>query len=202
MSPPWDVVLNLALCIGVVSKSQVGMSQCTDAAIQESEKQTLIAVPKYSKQIQLARQAALEIYDHGFLGNSGSAINNKVCRPPGMSIAVGSEPGSHGSRKKNGKEEKPGSTSALGRLQSMARVSTRIRVTPLTPPSEFDEFQIVETDSERDAVVLRKGSSSQQVYVPISRISGVRHPGPGRPEVLQLNGLTVVDAGRSLGLLS
>jgi hypothetical protein len=88
MSPPSDVVLNLALCIGVVSKSQVGMSQCTDAAIQESEKQTLIAVPEYSKQIQLARQAALEIYDHGFLGNSGSAINNKVGRPPGMSVAV------------------------------------------------------------------------------------------------------------------
>jgi len=30
----------------------------------------------------------LEIYNHGLLGNSGSAINNKVSRPPGMSIAV------------------------------------------------------------------------------------------------------------------
>src|SRR3984957_17474008 len=88
MSQLWDVFLNLTVCLGVVSTSQVGISQCRDAPIQESERQTLIADPEYSKQIQLARRAALEIYDHGFLGNSGSAINNKVGRPPGMSIAV------------------------------------------------------------------------------------------------------------------
>ena len=88
MSRPWDVVLNWAVCIGVVSTSQVGISQCTDTVIRETERQTLIAAPEYSKQIQLARRAALEIYDHGFLGNSGSAIDNKVGRPPGMSIAV------------------------------------------------------------------------------------------------------------------
>ena len=44
--------------------------------------------PQYSREIQLARQAALAIYDHGLLGNSGSAINNKVGRPPGFSVAV------------------------------------------------------------------------------------------------------------------
>src|SRR3984957_2872011 len=88
MSQLWDVFLNLTVCLGGVSTSQVGISQCRDAPIQESERQTLIAAPEYSKQIQLARRAALEIYDHGFLGNSGSAINNKVGRPPGMSIAV------------------------------------------------------------------------------------------------------------------
>src|SRR3984893_571180 len=88
MSRRWDVVLNMAVCLGVVSTSQVGISQCRDAPIQKSERQTLIAAPEYSKQIQLARRAALGIYDHGFLGNSGSAINNKVGRPPGMSIAV------------------------------------------------------------------------------------------------------------------
>lgn len=88
MSRCWHVVFNLTVCFSVVSTSQVGISQCRDAPIQESQRQTLIAAPEYSKQIQLARQAALEIYDHGFLGNSGSAINNKVGRPPGMSIAV------------------------------------------------------------------------------------------------------------------
>ena len=82
------MVFNLTVCFSVVSTSQVGISQCRDAPIQESQRQTLIAAPEYSKQIQLARQAALEIYDHGFLGNSGSAINNKIGRPPGMSIAV------------------------------------------------------------------------------------------------------------------
>ena len=88
MSRCWHVVFNLTVCFSVVSSSQVGIAQCRDAPIQESQRQTLIAAPEYSKQIQLARQAALEIYDHGCLGNSGSAINNKVGRPPGMSIAV------------------------------------------------------------------------------------------------------------------
>src|ERR1700722_3248168 len=88
MSRCWHVVFNLTVCFGVVSTSQVGISECRDAPIQESQRQTLIAAPEYSKQIELARQAALEIYDHGFLGNSGSAINNKIGRPPGMSIAV------------------------------------------------------------------------------------------------------------------
>jgi serine beta-lactamase-like protein LACTB, mitochondrial len=88
MSRRWHVVLNLTVCFSVVSTSQVGISQCRDAPIQEAERQTLIAAPEYSKQIELARRAALEIYDHGFLGNSSSTINNKVGRPPGMSIAV------------------------------------------------------------------------------------------------------------------
>ena len=70
----------------------------------------------------------------------------------------------------------------------MAAVSARVRVTPLTPPNQFDEFEIVESDSARNAVVLRKASSSQQVYVPISGISDVRYTGPGRSQVLQLDG--------------
>jgi len=88
MSRRWNVLLPFAASLAIASISRVAIAQCTNAAIQESEKQTLIADPEYSKQIQLARRAALEIYDHGFLGNSGSAINNKVGRPPGMSIAV------------------------------------------------------------------------------------------------------------------
>src|ERR1700722_4609159 len=90
MSRCWHVVFNLTVCFGVVSTSQVGISECRDAPIQESQRQTLIAAPEYSKQIQLARQAALEIYDHGFLGNSGSAINNKVGSTAGNVYCSGS----------------------------------------------------------------------------------------------------------------
>jgi len=50
-------------------------------------KRPLLPLSTPSK-FRLARQAALEIYDHGFVGNSGSAINNKVARPLGMSVAV------------------------------------------------------------------------------------------------------------------
>ena len=90
MSRCWHVVFNLTVGFSVVSTSQVGISQCRDAPIQESQRQTLIAAPEYSKQIQLARQAALEIYDHGFLGNSGSAINNKVGSTAGNVYCSGS----------------------------------------------------------------------------------------------------------------
>ena len=83
-----EVLLTCTASLAIAFIPQVAITQCRNAAIQESEKQTLIADPEYSKQIQVARRAALEIYDHGFLGNSGSAINNKVGRPPGMSIAV------------------------------------------------------------------------------------------------------------------
>ena len=83
-----DVLLTLAVCIAVASTTQVGIAQCKDPVIQDTEKRTLIAAPEYSKQIQVAQRAALEVYDHGFVGNSDSAINNKVGRPPGMSIAV------------------------------------------------------------------------------------------------------------------
>jgi len=63
-------------------------AQCADQAIQRAQKQTDIVVPQYSEQIQVAKRAFLEIYEHGLLGNTGSPINNKVGRPPGMSIAV------------------------------------------------------------------------------------------------------------------
>jgi CubicO group peptidase (beta-lactamase class C family) len=88
MSRRGNVLLICAVCLLVASATEFGTGQCQDTAIQQSQKQTVVAAPEYSKQIQLARQAALEIYDHGFLGNSGSAVNNKVARPPGMSVAV------------------------------------------------------------------------------------------------------------------
>jgi serine beta-lactamase-like protein LACTB len=88
MSRRGHVILTWAFCLAVASTTKIGIAQCTDTAIQQAQEQTVVAAPDYSKQILLARQAALEIYDHGFVGNSGSAINNKVGRPPGMSVAV------------------------------------------------------------------------------------------------------------------
>jgi len=88
MSRRWNVLLTCAVCFAIASATNVAVAQCTDSAIQRSEKQTAVALPEYSKQILLARKAFLDIYNHGLLGNSGSAINNKVSRPPGMSIAV------------------------------------------------------------------------------------------------------------------
>jgi serine beta-lactamase-like protein LACTB len=67
---------------------EVGFAQCNEAKIQQSQRQTAITSPEYAKQIELARQAALEINDHGFMGNSDSAINKKVGHPSEMSVAV------------------------------------------------------------------------------------------------------------------
>ena len=88
MSRHGNVFLTWAACLVVASTTKVGIAQCPNAEIEQSQRQSVVADPEYFKQIQLARHAALEIYDHGFLGNSGSAINNKVARPPGMSVAV------------------------------------------------------------------------------------------------------------------
>ena len=63
-------------------------SPCSEVVARQAQKQTVVADPKYVEQIELARRAALEIYDHGFFGNSSSAINNKLGHPPGMTIAV------------------------------------------------------------------------------------------------------------------
>jgi serine beta-lactamase-like protein LACTB len=78
----------IALCLGVAFQTKGGVAQCSRTVIQHAQKKSAIAAPEYAKQIELARAAALEIYDHGFLGNSASAINKKIGRPPGMSVAV------------------------------------------------------------------------------------------------------------------
>jgi serine beta-lactamase-like protein LACTB, mitochondrial len=78
----------LFTCLAVNSKSAKCEAQCAEEALQTVQQQTSIADPKYSKQIELARQAATEIFQHEMRGNSSSAINNKVARPPGISIAV------------------------------------------------------------------------------------------------------------------
>ena len=61
-------------------------AQCENAL--DRQEQTRIALPEYAKEIQTARRETLEICDHEMLGNSDSAINNKVGRPPGISVAV------------------------------------------------------------------------------------------------------------------
>lgn len=90
MSGRNEARLSIALFLGlvVVFQTRGEIAQCSRAAIQRVQKQTVIAAPEYAKQIELARAAALGIYDHGFLGNSASAIYKKVGRPPGMSVAV------------------------------------------------------------------------------------------------------------------
>ena len=84
----WVLLPAWMVCLAVPPTTAIGVAECIDTAIQQAQKQTAIASPEYSEQILLARRAALEIYDHGFLGNSGSAIKNKIARPPGMSVAV------------------------------------------------------------------------------------------------------------------
>jgi len=88
MSGGKEARLCLALCLGAVFQARSGLAQCSRAAIQQAQKQAVIAVPQYAKQIELARAATLEIYEHGFFGNSASAINKKIGHPPGMSVAV------------------------------------------------------------------------------------------------------------------
>lgn len=88
MSLRGNVVRTWAVCFAVASTTNVGIAECAETAFEQAQKHTAVAVPEYSKQIEGARRAALEIYDHEFVGNSGSAINNKIGRPPGMSVAV------------------------------------------------------------------------------------------------------------------
>jgi CubicO group peptidase (beta-lactamase class C family) len=76
------------VCLAVPSTTAVGSAQCTDTAIQQAQKQAIVADPQYSQQIRLARQAALEIYEREMVTNSDSVPKSKVYRPPGVSIAV------------------------------------------------------------------------------------------------------------------
>lgn len=80
------VIRCLFICLSVTPEFAKCKAQCADEALQQQ--QTRVAAPEYSKQIELARQVATEIIQHEMRGNSGSAINNKVAHPPGISIAV------------------------------------------------------------------------------------------------------------------
>jgi len=78
-------ILRVGSAFLVAVSSAIAAAQCVNP---EHSQQQIFVAPQYSSQIQLAPQAALEIFDHGFIGNSSSAINNKVGRPPGFSVAV------------------------------------------------------------------------------------------------------------------
>jgi CubicO group peptidase (beta-lactamase class C family) len=78
-------ILRVGSALLVAVSSAIAAAQCVNT---EHSQQQIFVGPQYSSQIQLARQAALEIFDHGFIGNSSSAINNKVGRSPGFSVAV------------------------------------------------------------------------------------------------------------------
>jgi len=80
--------VRLLLCAAFLIDPSGAFCQCKNASIRQSQGDVSFVAPEYSSQIQLARRAAIEIYDRGMLGNSGSAINNEVARPPGISIAV------------------------------------------------------------------------------------------------------------------
>jgi serine beta-lactamase-like protein LACTB, mitochondrial len=81
------ILLAACLClVGFLGTSWA--DECSASGIQGTQERGVLADPEYSNEILLARRAALEIYDHGMLGNSDSAINNKVGRPPGISVAV------------------------------------------------------------------------------------------------------------------
>jgi CubicO group peptidase (beta-lactamase class C family) len=79
------ILYRAALVYLAILTATFAAAQCSNS---EQTQKLLVNDPQYSQQIQLARQAALEIFDHGFLGNSSSAINNKIGRPPGFSVAV------------------------------------------------------------------------------------------------------------------
>ena len=53
------------ICFAGPSTTALRATECTDATIQQSQKQAAVATPEYSTQVKLARQATLEIYEHG-----------------------------------------------------------------------------------------------------------------------------------------
>ena len=69
------VHLCLFTCVSVTFESAKCNAQCFEEALQHLQQQTRIANPKYSKQIELARNAAVEIFQHEMRGDSSSAIN-------------------------------------------------------------------------------------------------------------------------------
>lgn len=61
-------------------------SDCAD--VRSTQALAAVVDRQYSDQIQLARQAALEVYEHGMRTNGDSAFKNQIARPPGVAVAV------------------------------------------------------------------------------------------------------------------
>jgi CubicO group peptidase (beta-lactamase class C family) len=74
--------------LSVVALPTASPPQCISEKIKQAQKQTAVADTRYSSQIEQARNAAIDIYEHGLVGNSGSAINGKIGHPPGVAVAV------------------------------------------------------------------------------------------------------------------
>lgn len=80
----WQVLI----FIGLQITPNLGAAQCNPLAIQQIQQREEFVDPGYLKEIKAARLAARRIYDNGMVGNSASAINHQVGRPPGVTMAV------------------------------------------------------------------------------------------------------------------
>ncbi len=67
------------------------IAQCEANIAVRSPRHGAVVAPGWDAEAEAARTAARKVYDHGLLGNSDSAIDNKLGRPPGVSIAVAVE---------------------------------------------------------------------------------------------------------------
>jgi len=61
-------------------------SDCAQAVSQQAELGATVAAKQFSRQIHLARQAALRVYERGLPLADGSSL--QIGRPPGLSVAV------------------------------------------------------------------------------------------------------------------
>jgi serine beta-lactamase-like protein LACTB, mitochondrial len=80
--------LPLFTWISLSERAFLAAAQCDSKLVQRIQQREEFVDSKYLKEIQAARLAALDIYDHGMLGNSASEINHKIARPPGVTVAV------------------------------------------------------------------------------------------------------------------
>src|SRR6267154_3586299 len=81
-------LLLLLVCTACFTERSTVVAQCKADSTLRSQEPSTFAAPEYTRQIQLARRAALRIYDQEMRGNLDSAIKDKLARPPGISVAV------------------------------------------------------------------------------------------------------------------
>jgi pyrimidine deaminase RibD-like protein len=71
-------------------------------------------------------------------------------------------------------------------LRKFAAQKKQVRIEPMTPASEYPSFQVHELDEVR--VVVKKLSSSQEVGIPIGRVTEILWADVNDPPTLMLNG--------------
>lgn len=74
----------------------------------------------------------------------------------------------------------------LGKLRAFARKRTIVRISPMIPPCQYDQFSVVHVNNE--ALKLNKDSNRQEIFVPTSRITEVLVAGDREPPTLKLRG--------------